>query len=63
VALLLPDEMNAAARTAFLFDFLQRRNRREVPARQAFNEARRRAEKSFPPGSGIEAVRIYAPAD
>ncbi|GAB4433639.1 MAG: hypothetical protein OHK0011_16690 [Turneriella sp.] len=63
VALLLPNRMNAAARTAFLFDFLQRRNRHEVPARQAFAEARRRAEKSFPPGSGIEAVRIYASAD
>jgi hypothetical protein len=61
--LLLPDGMNAAARTAFLFDFLQRRNQRDVPARQAFAEARHRAEKSFPPGSGIEAVRIYASAD
>lgn len=61
--LLLPDGMNAAARTAFLFDFLQRRNRRDAPARQAFAEARHRAEKSFPPGSGIEAIRIYASAD
>lgn len=60
VAVLLPKEINPAARTAFLFDFLQRRNRREVPARQAFSEAQRRAEKSFPPGSGIEAVQMYA---
>jgi len=59
-ALLLPKTMNQAARTAFLFDFLQRRNLREVSARQAFDEAQRRAKKSFPPGSGIEAVRIYA---
>jgi len=63
VALILPDGMNPAARTAFLFDFLQRRNRREVSPRHAFTEARRRAEKSFPPGSGIEAVRIYAAAE
>lgn len=62
-AILLPGGMNPAARTAFLFDFLQRRNRREVSARQAFAEARRRAEKSFPPGSGIEAVQIYAAAE
>ncbi|MFZ5629035.1 MAG: hypothetical protein ACOY5B_07885 [Spirochaetota bacterium] len=62
-AILLPDGMNPAARTAFLFDFLQRRNRREVSARQAFAEALRRAEKSFPPGSGIEAVQIYAAAE
>lgn len=58
--LVLPKAMNQAARTAFLFDFLQRRNRRDTTARQAFTEARQRAEKSFPPGSGIEAVQIYA---
>ncbi len=63
VALFVPQSMNPAARTAFLFDFLQRRNRREVPPRQAFSDARRRAEKSFPPGSGIESVRIYAVAE
>lgn len=60
--ILLPKGMNSAARTAFLFDFLQRR-RKEASPRNAFNEALERAKKSFSAGSGLEAVRIYAPAD
>lgn len=60
--ILLPKGMNSAARTAFLFDFLQRR-RKEANPRSAFNEALERAKKSFATRSDLEAVRIYAPAD
>lgn len=60
--LFLPKAMDPMARTAFLFDFLQRR-RKTMNSYNAFAEALERAEKSFSAGSGLEAVKMYASLD
>lgn len=56
---MLPRAMTAQARSAYLFDFFQRINRRSIKSREAFKEAKSRAEKSFPEDVALRSVRYY----
>lgn len=58
-AILMPASLPAPVRTAFLFDFFQRTNRRQSKPAEAFREARARAEKSFPAEPALGLLRYY----
>lgn len=55
----IPRSVTAQARSAYLFDYFQRVNRRQVKSREAFSEAKTRAEKSFPDDVALRSVRFY----
>jgi hypothetical protein len=55
----VPRAVTAQARSAYLFDFFQRVNRRRVKGREAFAEAKTRAEKSFPDDVALRSVLFY----
>lgn len=57
--ILLPQSLEEPVKTAFLFDFFQRTNRRQAKPADAFREARARAEKSFPTGAGLAKLYLY----
>ncbi|MBX3722343.1 MAG: hypothetical protein KF713_10940 [Turneriella sp.] len=57
--ILLPQMLPEQVKTAFLFDFFQRTNRRQVKPADAFRDARTRAEKSFPTGEELAKLHLY----
>ena len=58
--IILRAEASRPFKTSLLFDYFQKRNRREIGATDAFFESLRRAEKSFPAESAFERVHFYA---
>ncbi len=61
--IVLPREASRALKTSLLFDYFQKRNRREMPARVAFNESLQRAEKSFSAETAFRQIHFYAGAE
>jgi hypothetical protein len=57
--ILMPQTMPVQIKTSFLFDFFQRTNRRQVKIREAFREAKSRAEKSFPTETALKGLHLY----
>jgi len=62
-AIVLPQSASAQLKTALLFDFFQRKNRRDMSSWTAFRESYARAEKSFSAESTFGRIQFYASLD
>lgn len=62
-AITLPAAAPVPMRTALLYDFFQRKNRRGMPSTTAFQESYSRAEKSFSADSAFERIQFYESLD
>lgn len=57
--IIVPKTLTPQARTAFLFDFFQRTNRRQTRPSEAFREAKQRGEKSFADDAAFANMQYY----
>jgi len=57
--IIVPKALTPQARTAFLFDFFQRTNRRQTRPSEAFREAKQRGEKSFADEAAFANMQYY----
>jgi hypothetical protein len=61
--IVMPSAATGQLRSSLLFDFFQRKNRRDISSAVAFQESLARAEKSFSAEAAFRRIQFYASAD